>query len=972
MRVRVASAGTGKTTRLVARFLEAIQAGTPLRRIAGVTFTRAAAAELRERVGEGLDVLLEQGRYLDLVALDPDARPAVERARRERDGATLTTIHGFMALGLRLSAPRLGLDPAFGTLPPWEAQATFDEEFAGVLLLAEDPEHPLHGPATRLAGRAAERAGILFRQRSLAPTLTPADGDADAADLLALYRAAYARYQARIGAARLAPSEIERRALALVEVPEARARLAARAPHVIVDEYQDVNPVQGRFFAALEDAGVEVEVVGDPKQSIYGFRQADVEVFRAALAAGEALQPLTHTRRHAVLVTRFLNALTRSLAGRGEGFGPDEAPAVQAAGAQADVHGRVEIHWATGAPRLDDLRPHEAAVLADRLRAAHERDAIPWSDMAVLARNYAGLERVRTALAAHGVPAVLRQGRGYYERSEIRDLVHALRVGIDPTGPSLAPWLRGPFGGMTPDAIDAVVRAEDPVAALRDGHPHVAERVDATGDAVRAGPLGALRRLLREPFLDGERFVDRLDARQRDNVDALLFEVAERPPGELEVLLERLDLLSRRAKEAGDVPADGDGVTLITVHGSKGLEWPLVAVADVGAQGGGRPDPLHVVDGVVHLPGGPGFDAARAADLERARQEGSRLLYVAASRARTVLILTGSVPDRGPQGWAASLAAMRVGPDAAPRDEDGIVLAVHPLPEDGGGPPAAAPPSSTPPSSAPPSSADAEDVSREGGPAGAPLAEAPWTRAAFPEGELPPVESPSRVRGDADDEPPSPSAPRASGDVEPPAEPLAPGAAHEAGRLPGQAVAVGTLLHDAIRRDADPDDDAEMDLLRAQEVMFPYAPDEQARLLEEVRAMLRTYRGLLGGPLPPLEARTRDLREWPVVLPDGRQVWQGVIDRLYLVDGVWTLDDYKTDRTMRPGRYAFQLATYREAVRRALGVDPVARLVNLRDGATYPFDPADLDAAWAARPGGGQPTSTTSGSGVGSSRSDAL
>ena len=937
MRVRVASAGTGKTTRLVARFLEAIQGGTPLRRIAGVTFTRAAAAELRERVGEGLDVLLEEGRYLDLVRLDPAAREAVERARRERDGATLTTIHGFMASGLRLSAPQLGLDPAFGTLPPWEAQATFDEEFAAVLLLAEDPEHPLHGPATRLAGRAAALAGVLFRQRSLAPTLAPAPDDADAADLLALYRAAYGRYQARIGAARLAPAEIERRALAMVEVPAARARLAARAPLVIVDEYQDVNPVQGRFFAALEAAGVEVEVVGDPKQSIYGFRQADVEVFRTALAHGEALEPLTRTRRHAALVTRFLNALTRTLAGRGEGFGPDEAPPVEPAGAQADVHGRVEIHWVTGAPRLPDLRPHEAAVLAERLRVAHERDAIPWSDMAVLARNYAGLERVREALAAHGVPAVLRQGRGYYERSEIRDLVHALRVGIEPTGPSLAPWLRGPFGGRTPDAIDAIVRAEDPLAVLREAHPDVAARLDATREAVRAGPLGALRRLLREPFLDGERFVDRLDARQRDNVDALLFEIAERPPGALEVLLERLDLLSRRAKEAGDVPAEGEGVTLVTVHGSKGLEWPLVAVADVGAQGGGRPEPLHVVDGAVHLPGGPGFDAAREADLQRARQEASRLLYVAASRARTVLILTGSVPERGPQGWAASLAAMRVGPDAAPRDADGILLAVHPLPADGASPPVAA------------------DAPPEG--EAAPLAEAPWTRAAFPAGDLPPVESPSRVRGAEDggggaaEQPAALGTPSAPAAEDGPAEPIPPGAAREEGRLPGQAVAVGTLLHDAIRRDADPDDAVEMDLLRAQEVMFPYEPDEQARLLEEVRAMLRTYRGLLGGPLPPLEARERDLREWPVVLPDGAQVWQGVIDRLYLADGTWTLDDYKTDRTMHPGRYAFQLATYREAVRRALGVDPVARLVNLRDGATYPFDPADLDAAWAARPG---------------------
>src|SRR6056297_1733351 len=677
VKVRVASAGTGKTTSLVARFLTLIGQGEPLRRLAGVTFTRSAAAELRERVGAGLREILSEGTYLgDLVVAPGDARPRYEEALRELDGATLATIHGFMALGLRLSAPIVGLDPDFGSLPEWEAQAVLEEELEGILLVAEEPGHALHAAATRLGDRAAPLVVEAFRQRSLAERIEAAPDDPDAADVVALYRAAYGRFEARTGASRLAPSEIERRALALTRSPQALARLASRAPRVVVDEYQDVNPLQGRFFAALEAGGVQVEVVGDPKQSIYGFRHADVSVFRRALATGEVQAPLTESRRHARLIVRFLNALTRELSARDWGFGPDEAPEVQGAGAQREARGRVEVHWVHGGSRIGDLRPTEAQVLAERLVAAHRRGR-PWREMAVLARTHHGLERVRAALQAAGAPAVLRQGRGYYERTEIRDLVTALKVGIEPDPASLATWLRGPFGGLPPGAIDRILLFEAPVDAVKAEHPEVAERLERTRAAVGGTPLDALRTLVRAPMIDGRRFVELLSGRQRENVDALLFEVAERPPGELEVLLERLDLLSRQAKEAGDVPVAGEGIALVTVHGSKGLEWPLVAIHDLGASDRPRPRASQLEDGHLHLPGGAGFAGAAAANAERERQEGFRLLYVAASRARDELILTGSVTERGPEGWAQVLDVMGMAPGAPERARDDFVLQVH-------------------------------------------------------------------------------------------------------------------------------------------------------------------------------------------------------------------------------------------------------------------------------------------------------
>ena len=616
MRVRVASAGTGKTTSLVLRYLQLVDGGRPLRRIAGVTFTRAAADELRQRVGAGIEEVLTDGGYLGS-AFRPAGEPAAfRRARRELGGAVLSTIHGFMIATLRLSAPVLGLDPDFGVLGEWEAAAMFEEEVRGLQLLAADPGHPRHADAALLGERAGELMMALFGKRSLAPELEPG-GAAHERALLALFRSAYERYLARLSGALVAPGEVERRALKALDVPQARARLVARFPVALVDEFQDVNPVQGAFFRRLEAMGVQVEVVGDPKQSIYGFRNADVEVFRAALddaeRAGEVDAPLTDTRRHARAVTDFLNRLTEGLARRSLGFGPREAPPVRAAGAQADKSGQVALHWVVGDERMAALRAREGAVLAEALRR-HHADGVPYDAMAVLARSYGGLAVAEEALRGAGVPCVMLQGRGYYDRSEIRDLYHALRVGIRPEGMSLAAFLRGPFGQLDLARVDAVMRAERPLQALRDTSAAVADRIETLQAIVRLPPLEALKRLIRDPLVDGRRYVEFLDERARQNVDALLFEVAARTPRDLEVLLDRLELLSRQA-EAGDVPQSGDGVRLLTVHRSKGLEFALTAVFDAGRMLVARTDALYLDprDGRPRLAGSEGFEEARQA-----------------------------------------------------------------------------------------------------------------------------------------------------------------------------------------------------------------------------------------------------------------------------------------------------------------------------------------------------------------------
>ncbi|HEU4740271.1 MAG TPA: UvrD-helicase domain-containing protein [Meiothermus sp.] len=884
MKIRVASAGTGKTASLVLRYLGLLASGIPLRRIAGVTFTRKAADELRVRVGEALGDVLTTGRHLDFVC-DPVFRPQFEEARRELSGATLTTIHGFMIECLRRTAPLLFLDPDFSLVGDWEARAFFEEEWRSLLYLSSDPTHPLFGQVKPEMGEALLH---LFGKRSLAASYTPSPGQENAA-LIKVYETVFANYSKRLGSGLLSPSEVERRALELSTNPRAVGRLLERYRVVLVDEFQDVNPLQGEFFRALEAAGLPIEAVGDPKQSIYAFRDADVEVFRRALAEGEVLPPLATTYRHSRVLVRFLNRLTGGLATLGLGFGPEEAPPVEGV---REVQGRLEVHWVEGDVTLDELRAFEAQILAQRLQALSER--VDPSEMAVLVRSRNSFAFLEEAFQRLELPYVLLQGRGYYERLEVRDLYHALTVALDPRGLSLAAWLRSPFGGLGLSEIEQILRSDDPLALLQAEFPEVYGRLRLIQRMVpQSKPLEALKFLVREPIIGGRAYLDHLGARARENVDALLFQVASRPPSGLEVLLERLQLLSHQA-EAGDVPQSGEGVQLLTVHAAKGLEWPVVAVFDLGRRNPHLSQPAYLgPDGMVALPETPLFDELRERAKAREEAESYRLLYVAASRARDVLILTGSVKAGKPEGWAEVLAKVGFGPEARFFERPDYVQRswnYRPVPP------------SEPPAPRP-------------GPA-AP----PWLERVFEPFPLPPLFSPSALKREANF--------RGDSRVEAEHEPLPLPDLEEGDEVPGRARALGTLVHAAIAQGWNPEHPAHLATLEAQEVMFPFDPAERESILAETRELLRAYRTLLGRELP--WPRDEDYPELPLALPGGSTVWQGVIDRLYRVGEEWYLEDYKTDHEAVPERYHFQLALYRKAVREVWGVDPRVRLVFLR------------------------------------------
>ncbi|MEZ4606758.1 MAG: 3'-5' exonuclease [Deinococcales bacterium] len=575
---------------------------------------------------------------------------------------------------------------------------------------------------------------------------------------------------------------------------------------------------------------------------------------------------LNESYRHAKVLNGFLNHFTDTLGKAHLGFSLREAPTIRTK--REEVQGRLELHWVKGEEAIAGLRLYEAECLAERLKEMLKRGYRP-KDMAVLARSYHGLSIMEGALLAAGLPYVLLQGRGYYARLELRDLYHALSVGIEAKGLSLAAFLRSPFAQLKLNEIDQILKAADTLQIIESDHPEVFARIEAIRKEVRTKPLRAIKFLIRELDIEGKHYLDFLDPRARENVDALLFTIAEQPPGDMEILLERLDLLSQQ-QEMGDVPQSGEGISLLTIHRAKGLEWPVVALFDTGRGDYQPPSEFYIEldTGKVALTGSELAEALKEELRQRQEEESYRLLYVALSRAKDVLLVSGSVGKRKPDAWIEAFNLLKLGPDRGDYEREDVLIKNWRYQN------ILAPASSV----SSPSS----------------LKSAPWTFQHFKPLAFPPVYAPTKFKHDDVDEP-----------VQVPLyDP------EEGEKLPGKGRSIGTLVHYAISQNWQPNNALDMDNLRYQEVMFPFLPEEQEALLEEVKGLLGNYYELLPKQLIALEKRDEDLAEIPVVFPYGGTIWQGIIDRMYRAGSTWYLEDYKTDVEVVPERYHFQLGIY--------------------------------------------------------------
>ncbi len=780
------------------------------------------------------------------------------------------------------------------------------------------------------------------------------------ASLRLLFDDACARYAARKKElAALDYLDLELKATELLRAhPEVAASYRARFRHLMVDELQDTNPAQVALLDLLSRDGNSTSpspehfLVGDVKQAIYRFRGSDVRHFtrlRAEMQSTGAVLSLSQSfRAHDSLVETFnvifrcvfddpredFEAPMQTMTGRG----PDAPPGPHL------VLMPISDRTAHGDRTADDERRQtEADAVALEIKSLLDSRAPVWdrneqkfrpaqaSDVTILLRRLSNVHLFEIALESHGVPYRTPAGAGFFTRQEVRDLTNLLGWLAEPDDSiALVGALRSPLF-MIDDQSLLAVRSQggNLLEALRDPPEGVLDQsrplcVQAAGvlDALRRdAPTAAADALIEKalaltgfeaawaPLQGGEqalanirKFVGLARTLADHSLDEFVTYVRRRR--------DELD-----AREGQAVLDASDAVRLMTIHGAKGLEFPIVFVPEAhlpsretyeyvrwrSAEGISATLAREIGESARPRPGFYAYLFARDRTEEAA--EHKRLFYVAATRAADALYVSGD-ESRGGDGWlGAAIEALGTA------SRDGVEVRA-PLTVGAGGTARRPPPRAV----EPPPPDEEEDF-------------------------MPPLVARPRVI------PLRSSTPVTA--LRPPAAPNG-----FAGHGDGLGLVRGSLAHKAIEVWFTT---GERPTLAELSRRLDAGLDEQAveRIVADVDAMLglldaSSLAAILRDPATRAHFELPFSWDW-----DGVPV-HGTIDLAYQTAGSWRVLDFKTDQVQgktfaeAAEPYLPQLALYASALQKATGRRPGASLLFLRTGDIYTPTDADLDGALAA------------------------
>ncbi|SFX45926.1 ATP-dependent exoDNAse (exonuclease V) beta subunit (contains helicase and exonuclease domains) [Thermoactinomyces sp. DSM 45891] len=488
--VVMAGAGAGKTRVLVKRFVYTLyQFGmnpSNLRKIVAITFTKKAATEMRDRLRKEMDRIIERLGKKE----DDEEVQSWNEVRQCLDEAHIYTIHSFCQLILSAEPVQAGVDPFFQVLEEWEANRLLEQAVVHVLSSSD----LLHQRSTierewwiyylSLMGWTRAEAMLVELSRkwrnqgwafsklvdctteslqrfnldhSEENELSRESEEMITRILLFYLQEIHVYYQllkkqkARYDYQDLVQMVVE----ALEKDTSFRMRIKKQIQSLMIDEYQDTDGLQKRLvdFIMAEPLGANrhLFVVGDPKQSIYRFRGADVSIFiktqKEWLSQGDRNLSLTHNYRSQSGIVQFSNQLCQ------HAFPVDEFRLIQASRSDQDRDDPVQlISFSSKDLDNEKLVEREAILISHQIKRL--RSDFQYGDMVLLLRKMNDATLYEQILRSQGLPVRIVGGSGFYETQEIQDFLYLFATVLTPAhAENWVGALRSPFAHLSDEGI---------------------------------------------------------------------------------------------------------------------------------------------------------------------------------------------------------------------------------------------------------------------------------------------------------------------------------------------------------------------------------------------------------------------------------------------------------------------------------------------------------------------------------------
>ncbi len=439
-------------------------------------------------------------------------------------------------------------------------------------------------------------------------------------------------------------NDLERRALKVLKDPKVKETFLVQ--HLMVDEFQDTNQIQKNLVDALCSESTTLFIVGDPKQSIYRFRGAEVEVFAKSCeeirAKGGVLLNLDSNFRSAPPILHFANHFFDAL------MSPEYIPSTP----KRTGSGICVEFLPTD---KEEKREGEARSLARRiLELKEDNPSLNYRDFVFLFRSMTHVAVYEEALKKARIPYVNQSGRGFYGKQEVSDCLAFLSWVLDPENENLRfAVLRSPFFLVSDEALYFLSKGQSDSLGKRDQDilgeaKRVHKELQILARAVSGEEvLGHL--LASTPFL--QRISEQDYAEQKlANIDKLRDTaglIAREGYYSLVEQLTYLESVTEDSKKEGEARLDleeADVVRLMTIHGAKGLEFPVVLLPNLD---GAFLKPNHAPllydkELGLALKGSTRYKQIKTHQEEKETAEAKRLLYVAITRAKEYLLLSAA------------------------------------------------------------------------------------------------------------------------------------------------------------------------------------------------------------------------------------------------------------------------------------------------------------------------------------------